>query len=65
MVDFAIVIPLVCIAYCPITAILGKQDPLGSSYAFQVFSPSLRFVFLGVLVLMFQCGIKRYTSTSS
>jgi len=62
---FTFIIPLACISYFPIIALMEKQDPLGSGYLFQVLSPTLGFVFLAVALLFFQFGVKRYTSTGS
>ena len=62
---FTYVVPLACIAYFPVLAIIGKLDPLGSSYLFQVFSPAIGFLFLGAALIAFKFGINRYTSTGN
>ncbi len=62
---FTVVVPLACISYFPITAVMGKTDPLGSSHTFQVLSPSLGFVFLAVSFVFFRFGIRKYTSTGN
>ena len=62
---FTFVVPLACISYFPILAILDKSDPLGTSLTFQMFSPSLGFVFLGITFYFFYFGVSKYTSTGS
>ena len=62
---FTYVVPLACISYFPMIAFMDKADPLGTSRLFQMFSPLLGFVFLGVSLLFFRFGIRRYTSTGS
>ncbi len=62
---FTFVVPLACISYFPVLAILGKADPLGSSLTFQVLSPALGFVFLGITFYFFYFGVSKYTSTGS
>lgn len=62
---FTFIVPLACISYFPVLAILDKTDPLGSHFAFQVLSPALGFVFLMVTFCFFSFGTKKYTSTGS
>jgi ABC-2 type transport system permease protein len=63
---FTFVIPLACIAYFPVVAILGIEDPLGSSRLFQTLSPFSGVLFLLVAVSVFQSiGVRHYTSTGS
>ena len=62
---FTYVIPLGCVSYFPVVAILGVDDPLGSSSAFQVLSPLAGFAFFGLALLLWRFGVRHYTSTGS
>ena len=62
---FTFVVPLACIGYFPIVAVLGVDDPLGTTLWFQVCAPLAGFVFFGVAVGVWQLGVRRYTSTGS
>ena len=62
---FTFVVPLGCIAYFPIVAVLGVDDPLGTTRLFQVLAPLAGFVFLGIALGIWQVGVRRYTSTGS
>ncbi len=62
---FTFIIPLACVSYFPTLVLLDKADTLGTSLAFQYLSPLLGFVFLGLSLLVFQLGIRKYTSTGS
>jgi ABC-2 type transport system permease protein len=61
----SLLLPLACISYFPVLAILSKDDPLGSNLTFQVLSPTLGFVFLGLTFYFFYFGVGKYTSTGS
>jgi ABC-2 type transport system permease protein len=62
---FTFIVPLACISYFPVIALMDKQDPLGSTYLLQVMSPIMGFVFLGCALTFFQFGVRKYTSTGS
>ena len=62
---FTFVIPLGCIGYFPVVAVLGVDDPLGSGRVFQALAPLAGFAFLGAALLAWQIGVRRYTSTGS
>jgi ABC-2 type transport system permease protein len=62
---FTYVIPLACVAYFPVVAIIGVDDPLGTGRVFQVLSPIFGFVFFGATLLLWQFGVRYYTSTGS
>ena len=62
---FTYVVPLGCISYFPTLAILGIDDPLGSSLLFQVLSPGAGFVFFALALGAWRLGIRHYTSTGS
>jgi len=62
---FTFVVPLACVAYFPIVAVLGIDDPLGTSRAFQYLAPSAGFAFLAVSLALWRVGVRHYTSTGS
>jgi ABC-2 type transport system permease protein len=62
---FTFVVPLGCISYFPAVAILGVDDPLGSSLLFQTLAPLAGYVFFAVALFSWRFGIRHYTSTGS
>ena len=62
---FTYIVPLGCVIYFPSVAILGIEDPLGSTRVFQVLAPAAGFVFLAVAIMLWNAGIRRYTSSGS
>jgi ABC-2 type transport system permease protein len=62
---FTYLIPLGCVAYYPLVAILQREDPLGSARWFQYASPLLGGAFLGLACLIWRAGIRRHASTGS
>ena len=63
---FTFVVPLACVAYFPMVAVLGIEDPIGTSYAFQALGPVAGFLFLGAALALFRfVGLRHYTSTGS
>lgn len=59
------VIPLGCVAYFPVLAILGKPDPLGAPDWILPLTPVAGFLFLGASFLAWRLGVSKYTSTGS
>lgn len=59
------VIPLGCVAYFPVLAILGKPDPLGAPDWVLPLTPAAGFLFMGVSFLVWRLGVSKYTSTGS
>lgn len=59
------VIPLGCVAYFPILAILGKPDPLGAPDWILPFTPLAGFLFLAASFVAWSFGVSKYTSTGS
>jgi len=59
------VVPIGCVAYFPVLAILGKADPLGAPAWFLTLSPLAGFAFLAVSFLAWRVGLGKYTSTGS
>lgn len=58
-------VPLACVAYYPVLAILGKPDPLGAPPWTGWVSPLAGFVFLAAAFGMWRVGLRRYASTGS
>jgi ABC-2 type transport system permease protein len=59
------VVPIGCVAYFPVLALLGKPDPLGTPGWFFLVSPIAGFAFLGVSFAAWRLGLGKYTSTGS
>lgn len=62
---FIFVVPLATVSYFPSLAILGRDDPLGTSLLFQYLSPAFGFVFLAATLRVWQFGVGHYRSTGS
>ena len=58
-------VPLACVAYYPVLAILKRADPLGAPDWILPFTPVAGFVFLALSFLAWRAGVARYTSTGS
>jgi len=59
------VVPLGCVAYFPVLAILGKPDPLGAPSWILPLTPLAGWLFLGASFGAWRIGIGKYTSTGS
>jgi ABC-2 type transport system permease protein len=59
------VVPIGCVAYFPVLAILGKPDPLGAPDWVLPLTPLAGFAFLAVSFLAWRVGVSKYTSTGS
>ncbi len=62
---FTYVVPLACVGYFPVIAILGIDDPLGSPFGLQVVAPLAGFLFLALALAAWRIGVRHYTSTGS
>ena len=62
---FTLVVPLACVAYFPVVALLGIDDPLGTSRTFQQLAPLAGVFFLWIALQLWKYGVKHYTSTGS
>ncbi|HEY7091245.1 MAG TPA: ABC-2 family transporter protein [Tepidisphaeraceae bacterium] len=62
---FTFVIPLACVNYFPAVAILGREDPLGSSAMAQWLAPLAGPVFLVICLQVWKIGVRHYRSTGS
>jgi ABC-2 type transport system permease protein len=59
------VVPIGCVAYFPVLALLGKHDPLGTPDWLLPLTPLAGFAFLGVSFFAWGRGVAKYTSTGS
>ncbi|WP_447747333.1 ABC transporter permease [Variovorax boronicumulans] len=59
------IVPLACVAYYPVLAILGKPDPLGAPAWVGWVSPLAGFVFLAAAFGAWRIGLRHYTSSGS
>jgi ABC-2 type transport system permease protein len=62
---FTFVVPLACINYFPIHAILQRHDTLESSVLFQTLSPAIGLIFFLVTLQFWELGVRHYRSTGS
>jgi ABC-2 type transport system permease protein len=62
---FTYVVPLACVTYFPIVAVLGRQDPLGTSPLFQHLAPLVGVAFLFASFQVWRFGVRHYCSTGS
>lgn len=62
---FTFIVPLACVCYFPLVALLGRQDPLGSPRWIQCAAPGAGVAFLLAALRFFRFGTGRYTSTGS
>ncbi|MBI3828634.1 MAG: ABC-2 family transporter protein [Planctomycetes bacterium] len=62
---FIFVVPLGCVTYLPVLAVLDRPAPAGLPDAALLFAPGVAFVFLAVALRAFQFGVGHYTSTGS
>ncbi len=58
-------VPLACVAYYPVLAILKRSDPLGAPDWFLPLAPIAGFAFLALSFLAWRVGVRRYASTGS
>jgi ABC-2 type transport system permease protein len=59
------VVPIGCVAYFPVLAILGKPDPLGTPSWLLPLTPLAGFAFLSLSFVAWRAGVSKYTSTGS
>jgi ABC-2 type transport system permease protein len=62
---FTYVIPLACINYFPVVAVLGRPDPLGTPRILQWLAPLAGVAFLGISLQFWKIGVRHYRSTGS
>ena len=62
---FIFIVPLACVNYFPMLAIIGKPDILGFPLWFSWVSPVAGVIFLGISLLVWEYGVRHYRSTGS
>lgn len=62
---FTFVIPLACVNYLPAVAILGREDPVGTSRSVQSLAPAAGVAFLLLAIQVWRVGVRHYRSTGS
>ena len=63
---FTFVVPLACVAYFPVLAILGRGDPVvAPAVWFRWCAPLVGVVFLGAALQAWRFGVRHYRSTGS
>jgi ABC-2 type transport system permease protein len=62
---FTYLIPLACVNYFPVVALMGREDPLGTPVAFQWLAPIAGVVFLIGSLQVWKIGVRHYRSTGS
>jgi ABC-2 type transport system permease protein len=58
-------VPIGCVSYLPVAALLGRVDVTGVSPAVAEMAPGAGFAFLALALQAWRVGIGRYTSTGS
>jgi len=58
-------VPLACVAYFPVLAILDRADPLGTPAWFGALAPAAGFAFLALAYLAWRAGLRRHASSGS
>jgi ABC-2 type transport system permease protein len=59
------VVPLGCVSYFPVAAVLGRTELMGVPPSVMRLAPVLGFVFLGVSLWVWRFGVRHYTSTGT
>ncbi|MBH22976.1 MAG: ABC transporter permease [Myxococcales bacterium] len=62
---FTYVVPLACVCYLPVLALIERPDPLGAPLWAQRVAPAAGLVFLAGALALWRGGVRRYTSTGS
>ncbi|WP_085933518.1 ABC transporter permease [Enhydrobacter aerosaccus] len=58
-------VPLACVAYYPVLAVLKRPDPLGAPDWLLPLTPAAGFIFLALAFLAWRAGMARYASSGS
>jgi ABC-2 type transport system permease protein len=59
------VVPIGCVSYLPLAALLGHADVTGVPTALAELAPAVSFVFLALALSAWRVGVAHYTSTGS
>lgn len=62
---FTYIVPLACVNYFPVLALLGRPDPLGFPPLLQWVAPFIGIAFLLVALQIWKFGVRHYRSTGS
>ena len=62
---FTFVVPLACMNYLPVNAVLGRPDPFGMPVLVQWLAPLAGVVFLLAALQLWKLGVRHYRSTGS
>ena len=62
---FTFVVPLACVNYYPVLAVIEKADPLGAPRWLSYVGPAAGIVFLGAALAFWRVGVRHYSSTGS
>lgn len=62
---FTFIVPLACINYFPVLAILGRPDPLDIPRLLQWTAPAVGVAFLAMALQIWKIGVRHYHSTGS
>jgi ABC-2 type transport system permease protein len=63
---FTFVVPLACVTYFPVLAILGRDDAaLGSPLWFRWAAPAIGILFMAAMLQVWKIGVRHYRSTGS
>jgi len=62
---FVFVVPIACVSYFPLLAIMEKSDVLHSPIWFQWISPFAGFLFLLISLAVWRFGVRHYRSTGN
>lgn len=62
---FTVILPMGCVTYFPLLAILRRPDPLGTPVLFHWLSPLAGVAFVLVTLRLWQVGVRQYCSTGS
>jgi ABC-2 type transport system permease protein len=62
---FIYLVPISCVTYFPLVAVMGLDDPLGTTRAFQIAAPLAGPLFLALTFQLWKLGVRHYTSTGS
>ena len=59
------IVPIGCVAYFPVLALLGAPDPLGAPAWLLPLTPAVGFLFLAAALWVWSLGVSKYGSTGS
>lgn len=59
------IVPIGCVSYLPIAALLGRAEITGVPSALAELAPAVSFIFLGLALTAWRVGVAHYTSTGS